>query len=70
MALIELTLEQDLERIYILRKIGYSPYVMLYNKEQIPKGHEMRKLQRWVNNRTIFAKCKTFDEYENNDKIL
>lgn len=64
------TLEQDLERIYILRKIGYSPYVMLYNKEQIPKGHEMRKLQRWVNNRTIFAKCKTFDEYENNDKIL
>lgn len=45
------TLEQDLDRIYTLRDIGYSPYVMLYNKDIIPKGHIMRKLQRWVNNR-------------------
>lgn len=57
------TLEQDLERIYTLRELGYWAYVMLYDKENIPKGHVLRKLQRWVNNRYIFAKCNTFDEY-------
>lgn len=57
------TLEQDLERIYTLRELGYWAYVMLYGKENIPRGHTYKKLQRWVNNRFIFAKCKTFDEY-------
>lgn len=57
------TLEQDLERIYTLREYGYWAYVMLYDKEHIPKGHVYRKLQRWCNNRIIFATCKTFDEY-------
>lgn len=56
-------LESDLERIYTLRDMGYWAYVMLYDKENIPKGHELRKLQRWVNNRFIFAKCNTFEEY-------
>ena len=56
-------LESDLERIYTLRDMGYWAYVMLYDKENIPKGHELRKLQRWVNNRFIFAKCNTFKEY-------
>lgn len=58
------TLEQDLERIYTLRDIGYNPYVMLYNKENIPKKHDLRKLQRYVNNRFIFRTCKSFDEYK------
>lgn len=57
------TIEQDLERIYTLRDMGYWAYVMLYDKEHIPKGHKLRKLARWVNNRFIFAKCKTFEEY-------
>lgn len=57
------TLEQDLERIYTLRELGYWAYVMLYDKEHIPRGHTYKKLQRWVNNRFIFASCKTFDEY-------
>lgn len=57
------TLEEDLERIYALREYGYWAYVMLYDKEHIPRGHVLRKLQRWVNNRVIFARCKTFDEY-------
>lgn len=56
-------LDTDLERIYTLREMGYWAYVMLYDKESIPKGHELRKLQRWVNNRFIFAKCNTFEEY-------
>ena len=57
------TLEQDLERIYTLRELGYWAYVMLYNKEHIPRRHELRKLARWVNNRFIFAKCETFEDY-------
>ena len=57
------TLEQDLERIYTLRKMGYWAYVMLYDKDNIPKGHILRKLERWVNNRFVFAKCETFEKY-------
>lgn len=57
------TLEQDLERIYTLRDLGFSPFVMIYNKERYPKGHTYRQLQRWVNNRIIFNKVKTFEEY-------
>ena len=41
------TFEQDLDRIYTLRELGYWPYVMLYDKEHIPKGHKLRKMQRW-----------------------
>lgn len=58
------TIEQDLERIYTLREMGYWAYVMLYDKEHIPRGHELRKLARWVNNRFIFAKCESFDDYK------
>ena len=61
------TIEQDLERIYTLREMGYWAYVMLYDKEHIPMGHDLRKLQRWVNNRFIFARCKTFEEYERSE---
>ena len=57
------TIEQDLERIYTLREMGYWAYVMLYDKENIPRGHVLRKLQRWVNNRFVFAKCASFEEY-------
>lgn len=49
-------------------KRGYTnenrAYVMLYDKENIPKGHELRKMARWVNNRFVFASCKTFEEYK------
>ena len=59
------TLEQDLERIYTLREMGYWAYVMLYDKEHIPSGHILKKLARWVNNRYIFAKCERFEDYLN-----
>lgn len=59
------TIEQDLERIYTLREIGYWAYVMLYDKENIPKGSEYFKLQRWVNNRFVFAACPRFEDYKN-----
>lgn len=54
--------EQDLERIYLLREFAY-PYVMIYDKESLPKGHELKKLQRWVNNRFIWESVPTFEEY-------
>lgn len=55
--------DKDLERIYWLRDNGFAPYVMIYEKYQLPKGHELIKLQRWVNNRFIFWSTKTFEEY-------
>ena len=58
------TIEQDLERIYTLRELGYWAYVMLYDKQHIPRRHDLLKMTRWVNNRYIFAKCQTFYEYK------
>lgn len=57
------THEQDLYRIYTLRNIGIDPYVMIYDKEHAPK--KTRQLQRWVNNRRIWQKCKRFEDYNN-----
>ena len=54
--------EQDLERIMLLRPFAY-PYVMIYDKESLPKGHELKKLQRWVNNRFIWESTPTFKDY-------
>lgn len=56
-------LDSDLERIYWLRDNGYAPYVMIYDKEHLPKKHELLRLQRWVNNRFIFWKTTRFEEY-------
>lgn len=54
---------EDLVRIDTLREIGYYPYVMIYNKKELPRSHELKKLQRWVNNRFIWESCKTFEDY-------
>ena len=57
------TIEQDLERIYTLRELGYWAYVMLYDKEHIPKGHKLRKMARWVNMRSVFTTVPRFEDY-------
>ena len=57
------TLEQDLDRIYKLKELGYDPYVMVYDKDKLPRGHILKKLQRWVNNKFIFRSCDNFDDY-------
>lgn len=57
------TIEQDLERIETLKKLGYWAYVTIYNKDSLPKGHILKKLQRWCNNRIIFGSGITFEEY-------
>lgn len=55
------TIEQDLERIYTLRELGYWAYVMIYNKPDAPSVYA--DMQRWCNNRFIFAVCPRFEDY-------
>lgn len=56
------TMEENLYRIYTLRDLGYDPYVMVYDKLNAPK--EIRRLQRWCNNKIIFKKCPDFKDYK------
>lgn len=56
------TPEQDLERIYTLRDMGFEPYVMVYDKAHAKPFY--KSLQRWVNMRAIFHRVPTFEEYD------
>lgn len=56
------TMEENLYRVYTLRDLGYDPYVMIYDKPHAPK--EIRRLQRWCNNKIIFKSCKRFEDYQ------
>ena len=56
------TMEENLHRIYTVRDLGYDPYVMIYNKPSAPK--EIKRLQRWVNNKIIFRSTRKFEEFE------
>lgn len=56
------TIEQDLDRIYTLRDLGYWAYVMIYDKEHCAPVY--KRLQRWCNNRFIFGRCKRFEDYD------
>lgn len=58
------TLDQDLERIYTLRDLGYNPYVMIYDKHKLRRGDDLKRLQRWVNSRFVFATVKKFEDYK------
>lgn len=55
------TIEQDLERIYKLKELKYDPYVMIFDKPKAPK--QIKRLQRWVNNKFIFRSCERFEDY-------
>lgn len=58
------TVEQDLERIYTLRDLGYWPYVMVYGKEHTRPSDTVRRIQRWVNMRAVFEKVRKFEDYK------
>lgn len=58
------TIEQDLERIYTLRDLGYSPYVMIYDKYKLKPKDDLKRMQRWVNSRFAFAAVKRFEDYK------
>lgn len=55
------TIEQDLDRIYTLRDMGYWPYVTIYDKAHAAGIYW--KMQRWVNNRYVFGAVKRFEDY-------
>lgn len=57
------TPQQDLERIYTLRKFGYDPDVRIYDKQHTKPSDPCRRMQRWVNNRPIWGSCNTYEEY-------
>lgn len=57
------TFEQDLDRVYTLRDMGYTPYVMIYNKQSVKRGNDLRRLQRWVNSRVAFAAVERFEKF-------
>lgn len=61
------TIEQDLDRIYTLRDLGFWAYVMIYDKEHCDPIY--KALQRWVNNRFVFAKVDRFEDYTLKNRI-
>lgn len=54
-------MQENLYRIDTLRKMGFDPYVMVYNKPDAPQ--EIRDLQRWCNNKRIFKMVPRFEDY-------
>lgn len=57
----ETTMEENLYRIYKLKELGFDPYVMVFEKWKAPK--QIKRLQRWVNNKFIFRSCEKFEDY-------
>ena len=55
-------LDEDLMRVYWLRSHGFSPYIMVFDKQNAPR--KIRLLQRWVNNRWFFMSCKKFEDFD------
>lgn len=55
------THEEDLYRVYKLKEMGFLPDVRIYDKPHAPR--ETLMLQRWVNNRVIFASVERFEDY-------
>ena len=55
------THEQDLYRVNTLRRMGYDPYIMVYDRPSAPPV--TRHLQRWVNNKRIFYTVLNFEDY-------
>lgn len=57
------TFGQDLERVYTLIDLGYSPYVMIYDKYKRKEKDPLIRLQRWVNARLCYSTCRKFEDY-------
>lgn len=62
------SMEENLHRIYVLRDLGFDPYVMIYNKPEAPQ--DILDLQRWCNNKIIFKKTPVFEKYIPNRRFV
>lgn len=56
-------LPEDLERVYWLRDNGYDPYVMVYDKNSLRFGTDLKNFERWVNHKWVFHSCDRFEDY-------
>jgi hypothetical protein len=56
------THKQDIYRARKVEELGYRPYVMIYDKPHAPKL--TKHLQRWANNRIIYASEPDFYKYK------
>lgn len=56
------TMEENLHRVYTLRNMGFDPYIMIYDKPNAPQ--DVRRLQRWCNNKVIFKSTSRFEEFD------
>lgn len=59
------TMVENLYRITELSRMGFDPFVMVYDKPNAPKV--IRDLQRWCNNKRIFNTC-SFCEYRGGNR--
>ncbi len=62
------TLEQDLDRIYRLRKLDYVPYVMRFKdynckNPKLQKGDIYNKIAKWCNQMVTWIKYETLEEF-------
>lgn len=58
------TLEQDIKRCLFIRdQCGFTPYVMRYDKEHIPRGSDINALARWINWKQFLWTIPTFEDY-------
>ena len=58
----------DATFIAALRRMGFDPFVMIYEKPTAPPI--TRHLQRWVNNKRLFYAIPSFSDYEPVKKML
>ena len=56
------TQAEDLFRIMTVRDLGFSPYVMIFDKENAPR--EVKRVARWCNNPLIFRSCERYEDYD------
>lgn len=56
------TMAENLSRIYKLDEMGFTPFVMVFDKPNAPR--EIRLLQRWCNNFAIHKSCPRFEDYD------
>lgn len=54
------TLEQDVERIKLIKSLNFQPYVMRYDKEHLERGNIQNALARWVN---LIPCCWKYDKF-------
>jgi hypothetical protein len=56
------SMEENLERVYKLRELDYDPYITVFERWNAPK--EIKRMQRWVNNKFVFRSCDKFEDYK------